>query len=202
MKHLQFQRFNNILALSEPQNQLVTFLHASCGKSHSVIKICQLVCPLFPIIPFFQFLQNANPLFQTDILSFIELVLQNITPRVLRCYLYKLLIVINCLYKLFSFDAKLAEGVTDCSSPRSSLICQKQHIFCILIPPVRFIQITDNAEHHNALYPAPVYGISNFRCLYIIPLSNQFLNFIRSYFIFILIQGNSLPTSASFSKRQ
>ena len=64
VKHFKLHGLCNVSSLAKPENQIVTFLYAARGKSYPMIKICQFICPFFPVISFFQFLQNLYALFQ------------------------------------------------------------------------------------------------------------------------------------------
>ena len=58
MEHFQFHRLNHIFSFAEPKDQFITFLYTSGCQSHSVIQICQFICPFFPVISLLQFFQN------------------------------------------------------------------------------------------------------------------------------------------------
>ena len=193
MKHFQFHRLNHILALSEPQDQFVAFFHAASSQPYPMIKISQLIRPFFSIVSLLQLLQYTDALLQVYVLCFIKPVLQNIPFRVLRRHAGKFIIVIHRLHKFLRLDAQFAERVTDRPPARFLLVCQQQHVLCILIPPVHFVQIADRTEHHHAFHPAPVNGIRNFRRFSVCPFRYQRFYLFRPYFIFIFIQGNPLP---------
>ncbi len=71
MQHFQLHGLNDIFSFSEPENQFVTLLHTAGSQPSSMIKICQFICPFFPVIPFLQFLQDVDSLFQTNFLCLI-----------------------------------------------------------------------------------------------------------------------------------
>ena len=58
MEHFQFHRLNHIFSFAEPKDQFITFLYTSGCQSHSVIQVCQFICPFFPVISLLQFFQN------------------------------------------------------------------------------------------------------------------------------------------------
>ena len=157
-----------------------------------MIQIRQLIRPFLPIIPLLKFLQNCNSLFQTDILRLIKPVLQYISARILRRYLYKFLIVFTCLVVLPHLDTKLTQRVDDQSARRVLFISQKKNILALLKASVNFIKIADCTQHHHASDPAPVNFIRNLRCLRVLSLCYQRLDLIRAGFVFKLIQGTHL----------
>ena len=193
VEHFQFHCLNDIFALTKPEDQLIALLHTACCQTDPVIQIGKLIRPLFPVVPLFQLLEHADALLKPYILRLVQLILENVTSGVLRGDLHKLLVIIDRLYIFLCLDAQFAERIADRFAAGSSLICQQQHVLCVLIAPVDLIQIADGTEHHHALYSAPVNRIRNICRLRIISCCYQFLYFIRSYFIFKLIQGISLP---------
>ena len=139
VQHLQLHGLHHVFSLAEPQNQLVTFLHAPGGQPNPVIEISQLIGPFLPVVPLLQLLEDADPLLEAHVLRFIHLVLQDITPRIPGRCLYEFLIKIYRLHKISGLDAQLAEGITDCPAPGPPLIGQQKHIFRILVPPVDLV---------------------------------------------------------------
>ncbi len=194
MKHFQLQRLHHIFPLAEPQNQFVTFLHTAGSEPHPVVKISKLISPFFPVIPLFQLFQNPYALLQLHVLGLVELILQNISARIPGRHLRKFLIKLQGLHIVARFNTQLTERIADCPSPLPPVIGKQEHIFGILIPPVDLVQIADGAEHHDAFHPPPVNGVRDLSRLGEILFLYQRLYFFRFYFIFILIQGNSLPT--------
>ena len=193
MDHFQFHCLYDIFSFAKPEDELITLLHTACAKTYPVVQICQFVSPLFAIVPLLQFLQDPDAFLQAHILSLIQLILQNVASRILGRHLYKFLIIIDSRHIIFHLNRQFAERIADRPSAGSSLISQQKHISGILVTSVNLIQITDGAKHHHALHPPPINGIRNLCGLHIFSLGNQILYFIRSYFIFILIQGTSLP---------
>ena len=124
-------------------------------------------------------------------MGFIELVLQDIAAGVPRGHLREFLEIVQSLHEFLRLDAQLTEGVADCPAAGPPLIGQQQHVLRVLITPVYLIYVAYGTEHHHALHPAPVDGVRDLGSLRIIPLSYQGLYFIRFYFIFIFIQGNT-----------
>ncbi len=191
MEHLQLHGLYHILALAEPQNQLIAFLHTAGNQPHPVIEIGQLIGPFLPVIPLLQLLQHADALLQAHLLGLIELVLQNEAARIPGGHPHEFLVVIQGLHEVLCLDAELAERVADSPAAGPALIGQQQHVLRVLIAPIYLVYIAYGTEHHHALHPAPVDGVRDFGSLREISLSYQGLYLIRSYFIFIFIQGNT-----------
>ncbi len=191
--HFQLQSLHHIFSIAKVRNYLVAFFHTLGGHLRTVIEICQFVSPFFPVVLLLQLFQNSNALFQPHILRRIDLVLQNIAPRVLWGRLDKLLVAAQSPHQIPGFNTQFTERIENDSSPWSSVIGKEKHILGVFVTPVYLVQVTDGAEHGDTLHPPPVNAIRNVRSQAVFPISDQFLYLIRFYFIFIFIQSNSLP---------
>ena len=83
MERFQLQRFDYISSLSEPEEHLVTFLHAFRGKSDPVIQVSQLIRPLLPVVALLKLFENGDPLLQTYVLRLIQPVQKDVSSRIL-----------------------------------------------------------------------------------------------------------------------
>ena len=104
--HFQLQSLHHIFSIAKVRNYLVAFFHTLGGHLRTVIEICQFVSPFFPVVLLLQLFQNSNALFQPHILRRIDLVLQNIAPRVLWGRLDKLLVAAQSPHQIPGFNTQ------------------------------------------------------------------------------------------------
>ena len=161
MKRFKLHGLHNVLSLSKPENQLVTFLNTLGRKSHPMIQIRQLIGPFFPIVLFLKLLQNGNPLFQSYVLCLIELILKNISAAVIGGNLHEILIIFNRMNHVAHPDGQVAERIYDHPSGGMTFIRHLKQELCIFKSPVYLVYVADRTEHHHALHPRPVNRIRN-----------------------------------------
>ena len=58
--HLQLHRFVNILAFTEPEDQIITFFQTLRSHPRFFVSLCQLICPLFYILCFLKLFQCTD----------------------------------------------------------------------------------------------------------------------------------------------
>ena len=104
-----------------------------------MIKVSQLICPFLSVVSLLQFFQHTNAFLQIHILCLIQLILQNISLRILGSNPHKFIVVTYGLHKFLCLNTQLAERITDRSASGLLLVSQQKHVFGILIPAVHFI---------------------------------------------------------------
>ena len=139
VERFQLQRFDYISSLSEPEEHLVTFLHAFRGKSDPVIQVSQLIRPLLPVVALLKLFENGDPLLQTYVLCLIQAVQKNVSSGILGRDLRELIVICHRLHVLAELDRKLAQRVYDQPSCRMLLVSKQQDILALLISSVDLI---------------------------------------------------------------
>ena len=74
-----------------------------------MIEVSQLVSPLLLVVMLFKLLKYCYPLLEADFLSFIKLVLKDISASIPWCNPYEFLVILHSLNKLTHLDGKLAQ---------------------------------------------------------------------------------------------
>ncbi len=95
----QLHRLHHKRSVSKPEYDIVTLLRALGGQTNPVIQIGKLICPLFLIIFFLQFLKDLDPLLETRLLRFQNAVAQRVDTVVFGRQLRKSFVVLDrCHY--------------------------------------------------------------------------------------------------------
>ena len=123
MKHFKLHCLHYIWAIPEPQNQIITFFYTFCSQSDPVIKICQLICPLFLIISLLQFFQKLYSFFQTCFLCFQNTITQRKDTIIPWCQFHKFLIIFYRCNYIIQLNRHFTQRVQNRPVRRITFVC-------------------------------------------------------------------------------
>ena len=165
---LELHGLHDISALTEPQNQIITGLHAFLRISRLRIQHRKLVSPALRVLPFLVFLENINLCFQRRALRLEQLILQNTARIVVFCDLGKLPEILLCIIDLIQPDADLHQTVQNISSDGRAAVRENQNILGTFIIFIYFIYIGHHVQRIDALDTAPVNRIDDIQGIFVI----------------------------------
>ncbi len=191
--HLQLQRFHNIFALAEPQNQLVTFTDTFLRHPRLIVESSQLIGPFFLILMGLVLVQNLDLILHTGAPFPIDLVLQDETALVVRSSLYKFPVQRDGLFKIVHLCTDFCHPIQQHPSHRRTVIGHIEDLHAFSIPLRFLIYFADHVQHVQVLHPPPVHRICDLRCSLIILFLYLCLYLLRFQAVFVLIQW--IPSS-------
>ena len=128
----QLQSFDHILALTEPENQVITALDTFLFFPCLIVKFGKLISPLLRILCFLIFLQNGNLIFQRRTSSLIDLIFKNIPGSIVGCGVYKLAVILHSLIKFLHLDGDFRQAEQNRSRRLRSPVCTKKNFLAVL----------------------------------------------------------------------
>ena len=189
--HLQLHGLAHILALAEPQNQIVALLHALGKLSVLIVKFCQLISPLLLIFPALILLQNRDLILDGSASALVNLVFQHVAAQIVRRDLHKLLVQIHRLVVILHLHRQLCHLVYNHTSNGRAVISDIQNLIAVLITFRIFVGFRHFHQKAHITDLSPVDGVRNLRRrLIIFPVQLLFQLFCL-YLKFIFIQRYS-----------
>ena len=186
--HFQLHGLYHVFALAEPQDQIVTFLHALGEHPLLIIQSSQLIGPLLLIFTALVFLQDGNLIFHRRTPALINLIFQHIASQIVGSNLRKFLVQLNRFLKVPKLYGHLRHTIDNHASDGRTVIGHIQDLIAVLISLQVLINITDTHQKPHIAYFSPVYGIRNLSRRFVFLLLKQLLHLFCFYLKFIFIQ--------------
>ena len=188
---LQLHGLAHILALAEPQNQVVALLHTLGKLTVLIIKLRQLVSPLLLIFPALILLQNRDLILQRRASALVNLILQHISAQIMGRNLHELLVKLHRLIVIFHPDRDLRHLVYNHTANGRAVISNIQNLIAVLKTFRIFVGFRHFHQKAHIADLSPVDGVRNLRRrLIIFPVQLLFQLFCL-YLKFIFIQRYS-----------
>ena len=185
---LELHRLEDIFALGEPENQVITLSQALFGAAGLVVQGRQLVGPFLDVLDLLELLQSLDLLIERHALGLLDLVAQHILVRILRSEIDVLFIAVLSLVRIAELESQSPEPVDDLAAVRPAVVGKEQNLSASLIVSVILIDFTDFAKHQDILYVLPIDAVGNLHGLSVILVVHVLEHFLGFYLIFVFIQ--------------
>ena len=185
--HLQFQRAQNILSGSEPENHVVALFHASLLIPGFRVQRSELKRPLLRIFTLTVFPQHCDLLRERCTSGLQQLIMQQILRIVISGHFHKTRVVILRVVNLPETDTDLRKLGQNRAAARRTLKRNLQNPLRVIKLPVRLVHIRDHTQRLHTLHTLPVNLIDNIKRTLIVPVPYIRRKFFKLCLIFGLI---------------